>query len=119
MYSRKLPDLNACSLRHGYPLHIAILSHKFEIALRMLRISGSGPFSVNASVTSSIGANIIHLVFVKYEKNPELGFKILQQCIKLGTVSLNHIDTLKAAPIHVAIRKRQYQALTDCNRINN
>ena len=33
-------------------------------------------------------------------------------------MSLNHIDTLKAAPIHVAIRKRQYQALLDCTRLN-
>lgn len=112
MYTKKLPDLNVCSIRHGYPIHIAILSHKFEIALRMLRIAKRGPSvppcAVDATVTSSIGANIVHLVFVKYEKNPVLGFKILLQCANLGNVNLNHIDTLKAAPIHVAIRKRQY-----------
>lgn len=82
-YSKKLPDMNICSQRHGFPLHIAILSHKFEIALRMLRTARfpgrkAPPFAVDAAVTSSIGANIIHLVFVKYEKNPELAFKILQ-----------------------------------------
>ena len=31
---------------------------------------------------------------------------------------MNHIDELKAAPIHVAVRKKQYQAIRDCIEIN-
>jgi hypothetical protein len=100
--SSRCPDLSICNQRHGYPLHIAVLSHKFEIALRMLDLPGFDP-----KVLSSIGANIVHLIFVKYDKNPELARKILVKCAQKG-VEMNHIDTLKAAPIHVAIRKKQY-----------
>ena len=60
---------------------------------------------IDPKVKSNIGANIGHLLFVKYEKDPILAKKILIKCFKNG-VDLNHIDTLKAAPIHVAIRKR-------------
>lgn len=31
---------------------------------------------------------------------------------------MNKIDDLRASPLHVAIRKRQYQALKDCVQIN-
>ena len=34
-------DLNRFSLKHGYPLHIAILTHKFDIALELLKRSYS------------------------------------------------------------------------------
>jgi hypothetical protein len=74
---------------------------------------------VDCTVTSSIGANIVHLTFVKYEKNCELAYKILKECVNLKILNLNHIDNLKAAPIHVAIRKKQYQALRDCVQINS
>ena len=69
-----LPDLNQNSLKHGYPIHIAVLSRKFDIALRMLKLA---PGFVDVSVLSSIGANIVHLLFVKYEEDCELAFKIL------------------------------------------
>ena len=55
--------------------------------------------------TFQVEANIIHLLFVKFEKDPDIGIKILRECIKLG-VDLNHVDSLQAAPIHVALRKR-------------
>lgn len=73
--------------------------------------------NVDGKVKSNIGANICHLLFVKYEKDPILAKKILLKCLKIG-VDLNHVDSLKAAPIHVAIRKRQYQAISDCVSLN-
>ena len=76
-YTKKLPDLNQYHEKHGYPLHIAILSHRFDIALRMMKLSktgdgedGSGfPHAVDTTVTSQIGANVIHLLLVKYDKD--------------------------------------------------
>ena len=106
--------MNKLNSKHGYPLHIAILSHKFEIALRMLRL---GPKIVNPKITTQIGANIIHLLFVKYDKDSVLSYQILKECLRLK-VDVNHIDDLRASPLHVAIRKRQYQALKDCVQIN-
>jgi hypothetical protein len=109
----KVPDLNFCNPRHGFPFHIAVLSQKFDIALRMLDLD-----CIDATVKSNIGANIGHLLFVKYDKDPILAKKILFKCEE-HKVDLNHIDTLKAAPIHVAIRKRQYQAIIDCVELNH
>ena len=74
----RVPDLNKPSSKHGYPLHVAVLSHKFDIAFRMLRL---GKHVVNPSSLTSIGANIIHLLLVKYEKDPEWAFKILKLCV--------------------------------------
>lgn len=76
-----------------------------------------GPAFVNPTVLTSIGANIIHLLFVKYDKDAILSFKILKECISLK-IEMNKIDDLRASPLHVAIRKRQYQALKDCVQIN-
>lgn len=112
--TNKIPDLHRANIKHGFPIHMAILSHKFEIALRILTIRNN---LVDPHITTSIGANIIHLLFVKYDKDPDTAFKILLECIRMG-VDVNHIDDLDAAPIHVALRKRQYQVINDCIRIN-
>jgi ankyrin repeat protein len=72
---------------------------------------------IDPHITTSIGANIIHLLFVKYDKDPDIAFKILLECVRLG-VDVNLVDELDAAPIHVALRKRQYQVINDCIRIN-
>jgi len=112
--ARKVPDLKRANVKHDYPIHMAILSHKFEIALRILLMNDD---LVDPHITTQIGANIIHLLFVKYDKDPELAFQILLECIRKG-VDVNHIDDLKAAPIHVALRKRQYLVIKDCVRLN-
>jgi hypothetical protein len=70
--------------------------------LRLLKING---IRLDIKVKTSIGANIIHLLFVKYDKEPDTALSILLECIKQG-VEVNLIDNLKAAPIHVALRKR-------------
>lgn len=72
---------------------------------------------VNAHVYTSIKANLIHLLFVKYDKNPEKAYKILEKASELG-VSLNFIDQMQTAPIHIALRKRQYQAIRDAVTLN-
>jgi ankyrin repeat protein len=54
---------------------------------------------------------------VKYDKDPETAFEILKECLHQG-IDVNHVDSLKAAPLHVALRKRQNQAISDCARIN-
>lgn len=110
----RVPNLMMIHEKHGFPLHIAVLSHKLDVALRMLRL---GPPAIDPHVLTSIGANVVHLLFVKYEKDAVTGFEILKECLKLG-LDVNHVDTLKAAPLHVALRKRQYQVLADCAKIN-
>lgn len=69
----------------------------------MLRLA---PKYVDPCVFSQIGANVLHLLFVKYEEDSQLAYKILTECIKLKNIDPNLIDNLKAAPLHVAIRKR-------------
>ena len=113
---RGIVDLNLLNQKHGYPLHIAILSHKFEIAKRLIFLNRRYQ-QVDVSALTTIRANIIHLLFVKYDKDSVLAYEILKECIR-QKVNVNHIDDLKAAPIHVAMRKRQYQALQDCILIN-
>jgi len=125
-YTKKLPNLNEFHEKHGYPLHIAILSHRFDIAYRMMKLGknvhdkgGNGfPYAVDTSVTSQIGANIVHLLLVKYDKDCDLAKKILGECVKSKSINLNLIDSLKAAPMHVGIKKKQHQALRDCVEIN-
>ena len=69
-------DLNRQSLKHGYPLHMAILSHKFEVALELLAMDDR----LDPHVLNTVGANVVHLLFVKYEKNPKTAFEILRKC---------------------------------------
>ena len=66
--------MNQQSLKHGYPLHMAILSHKFEIALQMLKLKDQ----IDPNVLNSVGANVAHLLFVKYDKDSVTAFKILK-----------------------------------------
>lgn len=83
----KLPvDLNKPSLKHGYPLHIAILSHKFDIAFEMLSKK-----EIDPQVLNTIGANSLHLLFLKYEKDTMIGFEILKKMVKMG-VDVNLVD---------------------------
>lgn len=88
------------SFKHGYPLHMAILSQKFEVALQLLKMKEIDPHVLN-----TIGANLVHLLFVKYDKDAVLCLKILKQCVFLK-VDVNLIDQLSAAPIHIALRKK-------------
>lgn len=62
-------DLNLQSKKHGYPLHMAILGHKFDVALTLLQNQNLDP-----NVLNTVGANVIHLLFVKYDKDPEIAF---------------------------------------------
>ena len=105
-------DLNKISLKHGYPLHISILTEKFDIALDILNHPDCNPHVVN-----TIGANIVHLLFVKYDKDISLSKRILNRCISLG-VDVNLVDQINAAPIHIALRKKQYQAIKDIIHLN-
>ena len=54
-------NLNKISLKHGYQLHISILTEKFDIALYILNDPNCDPHVLN-----TIGANVVHLLFVKY-----------------------------------------------------
>ena len=42
----------------------------------------------------------------------------MNECLKIDELDVNHIDTLKATPLHVAMRKRQLEAVTDAVEIN-
>ena len=106
-------DLNLQSLKHGYPLHMAILSHKFDIALHMLTLKDQ----IDPNVLNTVGANVVHLLFVKYDKDAVTAFKILKQCMEVA-VDLNLIDRMAAAPIHLALGKKQHQALRDMALLN-
>lgn len=93
-------------------MHIAILTEKFDIALDLLHSPATNPHVLN-----TIGANIIHLLFVKYDKDAETALRILHRCLDLG-VNVNLVDQIYAAPIHIALRKKQYQAIKDMVSIN-
>lgn len=94
-------DLNRQSLKHGYPLHMAILSHKFDIALELLSMQER----LDPNVLNTVGANVVHLLFVKYDKDAVTAFQILKKCADRG-VDLNLIDRMQAAPIHLALGKK-------------
>ena len=70
------------------------------------------------TVLSQIEANIVHLLFVKYNKNPEMSRQILTECLKVPSLNLNHVDSLKATPLHVAMRKRQHLAVKEAVETN-
>jgi len=74
---------------------------------------------IDVAVTNTIGANLLHLLFVKYEKDFRQTKRILYECVKLRDVlDLNLIDSLEACPLHVAMRKRQFEAICQCVKIN-
>jgi hypothetical protein len=54
---------------------MAILSQKFDIALYLLQMRA------DPNVLNTIGANLVHLLFVKYDKDLDLALKILKKCI--------------------------------------
>lgn len=104
--------LNQLSLKHGYPLHIAILANKFDIVLDMLNRD-----DVDPKVMNTIGANCVHLLFVKYDKDSILAYEILKKLIAKG-VNVNLVDQIGGSPVHIALRKNQYQAISDCISLN-
>ena len=67
-------------------MHIAILSHKFDITLELLKRK-----DLNPNMLNTIGANSIHLLFVKYDKDSVLAFEILKKMVQLG-VDVNLVD---------------------------
>jgi ankyrin repeat protein len=105
-------NINQLSSKHGYPLHIAILSSKFDVAIEMLRVPGLDPHVLN-----TIQANCVHLLFLKYDKEPGPAFEVLKMLVKMK-VQVNLIDSIGASPIHIALRKRQYKALQDVVTLN-
>lgn len=50
---------------------------------------------MNVQVVNSIGANILHLLFVKFEKDFKLTKKILYEIVKMrDLININLIDSL-------------------------
>jgi hypothetical protein len=92
---------------------MAILSQKFDVALQLLKMKEE----IDPNVLNTIGANLVHLLFVKYDKDALLSQKILRECVNLG-VNVNHIDQIHAAPIHIALRKKQVEAIKDMVALN-
>ena len=135
-WTTKLPNLNKSCHKNGFPIHIAVLGHKFDVALRMLHLSkedvpqlmdmevndGIETFDnvdVNVSVVNAIGAHILHLLMVKFEKDFKMTKKLLYQIVKMrDIIDINLIDSLQACPLHVAMRKRQFEAIQECAKIN-
>lgn len=72
---------------------------------------------VNPCITSQIDANLMHLLFVKFDKDPKLAERILREALEMG-IDVNHVDKLNATPIHVAMRKRQVLAIEMAVKIN-
>lgn len=66
---------------------MAILSQKFDVAIYLLKMKA------DPNVLNTIGANLIHLLFVKYDKDLTLALEILKLCISLG-VNVNLIDQI-------------------------
>lgn len=108
-------ELNIKSLKHGYgyPLHMAILLQKFDIALQLLQMHDK----IDPHCLNTVGANIVHLLFVKYDKDAVTAHQILQQCLQTD-VNVNLVDQMQTAPIHIALRKKQYQAIKDIIQLN-
>ena len=77
-------DLNKISLQHGYgyPIHMSVLSHKFDTTLLMMENNDTRYLSnVDYHVLNTIGANIVHLLLVKYDKDTKLGKEVLKKCV--------------------------------------
>ena len=55
---------------------------------------------------------------MKYEKDYKLARQILHLCSEISDLNVNLIDSLKASPLHIAMRKRQFQAISDCIGLN-
>ena len=72
---------------------------------------------VDMHVLNSIGANTVHLLFVKYDKEAETALKVLKRCIELS-VDCNLVDRMQAAPIHLALGKKQYKSIHDMTSLN-
>ena len=69
----KYPDLTKINAKRGYPIHIAIQTGKFEIVLRLLKLAREKKL-LDPCITSQIDANLMHLLFVKFEKDPKLAY---------------------------------------------
>ena len=54
-------DLNTNTLKFGAPLHMSILKHKFELAIRLLDEKGVFPHSLNSN-----GSNAMHVLFANF-----------------------------------------------------
>ena len=47
--------------------------------------------NIDPHCLNTVGANIVHLLFVKYDKDSPTALQILNQCLNLG-VNVNLVD---------------------------
>lgn len=72
---------------------------------------------IRADVLSSVKANLVHLLFVRYDRCPEVALKVLRRALELK-LPVNLIDNVGVSPLHIAVRKKQYCAVRDAVAIN-
>lgn len=92
-------NLDLVSPKYGCPLHLAILKHKFDLALFMIEEKNANPHILNPN-----GSNSLHILFANYMYNENQAEKLAMRIIK-EKVNINLVDNNGLTPIHVAIKK--------------
>jgi hypothetical protein len=94
-------DLDIVSKKYGCPLHMCILKHRFDLAVKLL---DSTKRSLNPHITNSNGSNAMHILFANFNFGQEYSEKLAHKLINKN-LDINLIDTNELSPIHVAIKK--------------
>ena len=91
-YLLRLPQtkINIYSLKYGLPLHVALAQSEFKLANKLIKAYSSDPpqtdsaFEVDVNVANEYGNTPLHLVFLNFNKAPEMAALLAKQLIKKG-----------------------------------
>jgi hypothetical protein len=105
-------DLNIESHMHGHILHLTILRHQFGLAKKLIERYGANAGSLNGN-----GSNIAHILFANFSQNTATAKQLASKFHEFK-VDVNLVDNNGLAPIHVAVKKFQLEALEHAHFLN-
>ncbi|CDW79052.1 leucine rich repeat family protein [Stylonychia lemnae] len=99
-------NLNKCSSKYGFPIHIGIKNHEFYIVQKMLKPE----YVVNINAKDEDGNNSLHFLLGHFGyDSPNCG-KIGALLLKKG-IDINVLNKSEFSPLHMAIKAFQNKAI--------
>ena len=92
-YLLRLPQTktDVYSIKYGLPLHVALAQTEFKLAGKLIKSyftegtrQTDSPFEVDVNVANEYGNTPLHLVFLNFSKDPEMGTVLARLLIRSG-----------------------------------
>lgn len=117
-YLLRLPVIktNVYSLKYGLPLHVALAQSEFKLASKLIKTYSSdlkqtdSTFEVDVNVANEFGNTPLHLVFLNFQKSPEMATVLAKLLIKRGA-DLHCRNQHELGLLHLVVQTNNMLAL--------